>query len=90
MFSVPTVFVVGAGAGVDVDMLTGDTLCKEIARRVNLAFELGTKKISGDDHTLDAIRRISRERKIDGNRLMAAGRQISKGIQLSGSIDSYI
>jgi hypothetical protein len=90
MFSVPTVFVVGAGAGVDVDMPTGEMLCNEIAKKVNLAFESGTKKISGDDRALDAIRRISKEQQIDGNRLMAAGRQISKGIHLSGSIDSYI
>jgi hypothetical protein len=90
MFNVPTVFVVGAGAGVDVDMLTGDMLCKEIAKKVNVAFEYGTKKISGDDRTFDAMRRIGNERKIDVNQLMAAGRQISKGIDFAGSIDSYI
>jgi hypothetical protein len=90
MFSVPTVFVVGAGAGVDVDMLTGDTLCNEIAKKVNIAFEGGTKKISGDDRTYEAVRRIRVQRGIDINELMAAGRRISKGIHFSGSIDSYI
>jgi hypothetical protein len=36
------------------------------------------------------MRRISAQRRIDVNALMAAGRQISNGIHYYGSIDSYI
>jgi hypothetical protein len=63
---------VGGAAGLDVDMLTGETRCPDIAKRVNVAFEFGTQKIIGDDHTLNAKRRIDSERKIGGHQLMAA------------------
>jgi hypothetical protein len=83
MVPVSTVFIIGAGAGIDVDMPTGETLCNEIAGKL-------TKKLSGNDKTIDELRRISRERNIDFNELTAAGRRISKGIHFAGSIDSYI
>jgi hypothetical protein len=90
MFSIPTVFIVGAGAGVDFDMLTGDTLCNEIAGKVNIAFSGETEKISGDDTTLEEMRQIGRARDIDVSDLMAAGRRIAKGIHFTGSIDNYL
>jgi len=89
MFHVPTVMIIGAGAGVDLDMPTGDTLCYEIANRVNIFFDQG-EKIRGNDETLDAMRRLARVKNSDVNRLAAAGRQIAKGIYYSGSIDSYL
>jgi hypothetical protein len=64
MVPVSTVFIIGAGAGVDVEMPTGESLCNEIAGKVNIAFEGGTNKISGNNKTIDELRRIGRERNI--------------------------
>jgi hypothetical protein len=90
MFRVPTVFIVGAGAGVELGMLTGDTLRNEIATKVNVAFRGLTEKISGNDNTFEQMQRIASVQKLDVNDLMAAGRRIAKGIHYSGSIDDYI
>jgi hypothetical protein len=90
MVPVPTVFIIGAGAGVDLEMPTGEALCNEISGKLNIAFRGFTEKISGDNKTYDEMRRIGLDRKIDVNELMAAGRRISKGIHFAGSIDSYI
>jgi hypothetical protein len=86
----PTVFVLGAGSGVDVSMPTGAMLSDEIARKTNIRFQT-FEPISGDGFTLAALRRIAKIKGMkDANPLLAAGRSISKGIHYSRSIDSYI
>jgi hypothetical protein len=90
MFHVPTVFVIGAGAGVDVDMPTGKSLTDEIAKKVAIRFEGGTKKVSGDDITYEELKRVARTKGISVNDLTAAGRKISVGIHYTRSIDSYV
>jgi hypothetical protein len=40
MFSVTTVFIIGAGAGADIDMPLGSALSLEIAQKLNIRFGL--------------------------------------------------
>lgn len=81
--------VIGAGAGVEIDMPTGETLNSEIANKVNIGFDV-YRKTSGNDTTCEALRQIVRNLKIEPNALFAAGRSIHRGIDYAGSIDNYI
>jgi hypothetical protein len=85
-----TVLILGAGAGVDLSMPTGEDLTNQIATKVNIRFEGGTKKLSGDDAILEALRREARSKGTDVNMYLRAGRSIAQGIHYTRSIDSYI
>jgi hypothetical protein len=89
MLGLPTVFVLGAGAGVDVGMPVGEKLTGEIAKKVDITFERG-KKTGGDDITTEALRLIAKAAGADANSYYGAGRNIAKGVHYSRSIDSYI
>lgn len=90
MFAKRTTLVIGAGTGFDIAMPTGADLVTKIKADVNIKFEGGTRKVSGDDLILLHLRRIARERKSDLNTLLAKGRNIASGIHHAGSIDTYI
>jgi hypothetical protein len=90
MLQDPTVFIIGAGAGADVGMPVGDTLSAEIASKVDIRYEDGTRLVSGDDDIIDILRAMARERKEDFNLWRVAGCTIKNGIHYTRSIDSYI
>lgn len=85
-----TVFVIGAGAGVDIGMPTGEALSNQIAQKVNIRFEGGVKRIGGDAEMVDALMQQARIDDENVNNYYSAGRSIAAGIQYTRSIDSYI
>jgi hypothetical protein len=86
----PTVFVIGAGAGADIEMCVGETLMHKIAADVNIRFEGGTKQVSGDYWITETLRSLARNQSKDGNEFYGAGRNIATGVGYAGSIDNYI
>jgi hypothetical protein len=89
VFSVPTVFILGAGAGTDIDMPVGNKLSDAIADRLNFRFDAGRLE-HGDGLIIEAIRPIAKSRNDDLNSWIGAARSVSKGIRYTRSIDSYI
>jgi hypothetical protein len=86
----PTLFIIGAGAGVDINMPVGATLSEEIGSKCDIRFEHATKQISGDAAVMSALRGIARERNEDPNLFREAGCLIKRGIHYTRSIDSYL
>lgn len=88
-----TLFIIGAGAGFDIQMPMGDKLARRIAEYVNISFEDGYRKRSGNDLTAEAIKLLAREadHRADPNPYYHAGRQIAEGlVGWSSSIDGYL
>lgn len=91
MFSVPTVFVIGAGAGKEIGMPVGSELSVEIARKLNIRHRLGGRELaSGDYETAAALRRIAKAKGADYNEWRAAGCMVAEGIGYTRSIDAYL
>jgi hypothetical protein len=90
MLKHPTLFIIGAGTGDGLNMPLGSTLSATIARHVDIAFEMDSRKVSGDDVITAALRRFARARSMNPNDLFAAGRSISKGIRSFRSVDNFI
>lgn len=90
MLKRPTVFVLGAGAGVDVGMPVGEALSSTIASKLKIQFEDGYSQTSGDPIVMEALRKISRQQQADVNTWRAAGCTIAEGVHYTRSIDSYI
>lgn len=89
MFLVPTVFVIGAGAGTDIDMPVGGELSKIIAEKLDIRFEAGDLE-SGDQTIVQVLRRVAKARGANPNEWFGAGRTVASGIEYTGSIDAYI
>jgi hypothetical protein len=86
-----TLFIIGAGAGFDINMPMGDKLAHLIAEYVNIKFEGGVHKTSGNDLTMDALRLVANHHRTDVNQYYSAGRQIFEGlVGWSSSIDGYL
>jgi hypothetical protein len=91
MLSVPTVFVIGAGAGTEIGMPTGSELSDAIAHKLDIRFEeFGSKQRSGDPQIADALKRICKEKGEDFNGWRAAACTVATGIHYTRSIDSYL
>jgi hypothetical protein len=89
MLNEPTVFVIGAGAGHELNMPLGDQLSGTIANDVDLYFDhSGLTK--GQPRIAEALRRIGALRKTRMNEFIAAGRMIASGIRYTRSIDNFI
>jgi hypothetical protein len=78
MLRQPTVIVVGAGAGVDIDMPVGSVLSGTIASKLNIRFDAG-QRVSGDDIIADALRRVAKERGDNFNEWRAAACAVASG-----------
>jgi hypothetical protein len=89
MFRVPTVFVIGAGAGFDVGMPLGDRLSQTIGKKLRIAFE-GNQQTGGDHLIMEAMRQHARANKQDANVYRRAAFGVADGIAYSRSIDSYL
>ncbi len=90
MFQHKTVLVLGAGAGQEIKMGLGADLIADIARGVNIVYEMGVRRTSGKESIDYALQNYARKHELDPNQLLAAGRNIARGVELAGSIDSYI
>jgi hypothetical protein len=89
MLDKPTVFVIGAGAGFDIDMPLGDKLADLIAGAVSFYYEKGLLT-KGNVHIADALQRISQRKVISWDAFLIAGRMIASGIQYTRSIDNFV
>lgn len=92
MLPIPTVFVLGAGAGVDIDMPVGSTLSDKISDKLSIRFdEFGSKQTHGDRAIADALRKHARELQLPSwNDWRVAGCGVASGINYTRSIDAYI
>jgi hypothetical protein len=90
MLKVPTVFVIGAGAGVDVGMPLGDQLSHIIGEKLRIKFEEGNRQTSGNKLIMEALRRHASANQQDANLYHRAAFGVAGGIAYSRSIDSYL
>lgn len=90
MFREKTTFVIGAGAGVDIDMPTGADLIKEMEERLTVRVVERRYQSLGSHRIFEALRRVVASDNKDLNTLVAAAGSIVAGVHHMGSIDSYI
>jgi hypothetical protein len=90
MFRVPTVFVIGAGGGVDVLMPLGDSLSHSIGEKLRIKFEEGNRQTGGDPLIMEAIRKHAAANEQDPNLYRRVAFNVADGIVYSRSIDSYL
>jgi hypothetical protein len=90
MLRVPTVFVIGAGAGVDVGMPLGDRLSDIIDEKLKIKFEEGNRQTGGDPLIMEAIRKHAAANQQNANLYRQAAFSVAGGIAYSRSIDSYL
>lgn len=92
MLPVPTVFVLGAGAGVDIDMPVGSTLSDKIAEKLSIVFdEWGSKQTHGDRAIAEVLREYAGSLNLPSwNDWRLAGCGVASGINYTRSIDAYI
>jgi hypothetical protein len=89
MLNKRTLFVIGAGAGFDVDMPVGNTLATQIATETNFRFDSGML-VGGDERVWAASRNMALAVGVDQTTTMSAGRMIANGITYAQSIDNYV
>lgn len=91
MFRAKTVFVIGAGASVEVGLPMGPDLLKQIVQLTNVKFDYNQQK-SGDINILEALRLIVGDGRDVAklNDHIRAGRQLGKSAQQALSIDNVI
>lgn len=89
MLNKQTVFVIGAGAGFDVDMPVGNKLATEIAEETNFRFNSGLL-VGGHERVWAASRTMALAAGIDQASTLSAGRMIATGITHAQSIDNYV
>jgi hypothetical protein len=79
VLSQPTVFVIGAGAGVDIGMPTGAKLIEEMISKLDYRFEGGALKKGGSE-ILEALQIAGKRKSINLDELIKAGRSIAQGV----------
>lgn len=84
------VFVIGAGASSEVDLPTADKLKNTISRMLDIRYEDGTHRSSGDIRVVEALGIRSRGEKSDINEYFYAARRISAAMPQESSIDNFI
>lgn len=82
-----TLLVIGAGAGVDINMPTGDKLAKSIRSGAKVRFD-GWEQVEGDKGFVASIRRYVSNEQL--NALIPAFHRIADGISTAESIDNFL
>jgi hypothetical protein len=93
MLKRPTVFVIGAGAGVDIGMPVGATLSADIGEKLDLRYgetDEGHGRISGHPGIEAALRRYAQAANVNYNDFRSAGTMIKTGAPYAGSIDNFM
>ena len=91
MFNRKTLFVVGAGGSKELGLPIGDELKDHIAAKLNIKFNDGYNRSSGDVHVYRAVKVLMQERgERDGNPYWSAGRSIAAAMPQALSIDNYL
>ena len=85
-----TLFVIGAGAGFDVDMPLGSKLSEVIAEKLNIKFSDYNTQASRDKDIVEALRLRAKAEDRNVNEYRQAGVNVSQGIGYARSIDSYL
>jgi hypothetical protein len=68
-----TLFVIGAGAGFDVDIPLGSMLSEEIAQKLNIRFSDYNTQATGDSEIVQALRHRAKAENMDVNEYRQAG-----------------
>jgi hypothetical protein len=89
MFHIPTVFVIGAGAGCDVDMPLGKQLAREIADRVDFRFKDGLLA-RGNERLHNDLLQLAGAKGVNRRLLWSAGNAIAGGIGYVSSVDTFV
>ncbi|MGY4473746.1 hypothetical protein [Bradyrhizobium sp. USDA 3364] len=91
MFNTSTVFIIGAGAGVEINMPVGSALSSTIADKTHIKYkDFGHDLASGDAAIANALKRITKKRDLDFNKWRAEACAIREGIHHTRSIDAYL
>lgn len=90
MFKEGTLFIVGAGAGVEADMPTGPDLMAIISQKLNFYIDRFENEYRGDLEILDAIKVRFRGDSEAIDLHFKAGRKIANGLAGAISIDNYM
>lgn len=88
-----TLYIIGAGASEEANLLTGSQLKKVIADYLDIRFEYGLDQISGDRKITDALKLSSRQTNLgreDINPYLYAGWRIRDAMPQAISIDNFI
>jgi len=88
-----SVFVIGAGASNEVGLPLGSDLKKQIAKKVNIKFDIVNQQISGDANIVDILRVYEKkkgETQVNIYQYLQAGRDISDAMPQAISIDNFI
>ena len=88
MFHPDTLLIIGAGAGVDLNMPTGKGLTPIIADKLDIKFRKFNELFSGNPEIWAALNRAAQGG--DSSPYQDASRSISAGMPLANSIDSYL
>jgi hypothetical protein len=91
MFEQNTVFIIGAGAGVEIKMPVGSALSTSIADKTYIRYkDFGLELQTGNAAIANALKRITKERGADFNQWRAEACAIREGIHHTRSIDAYL
>ena len=93
MLTKKTLFVLGAGASSEANLLTGHELKKEIADFLDIRFERGYDQVSGDRYIVEALRIYARQTRIPRESInphLNAACRIQDAMPQAISIDSFI
>lgn len=91
MFKNKTVFVLGAGASREVGLPTGDELKSNVSGLLDIRYEDGYQRISGDQVIDSALRdHINRTKEASINRYLYSAWDIRDAMPMAVSIDNYI
>ncbi|TAH37545.1 MAG: hypothetical protein EYC62_01280 [Alphaproteobacteria bacterium] len=90
MFKSKTVFILGAGSSNEVDMPLGHGLKKIIANNLDIRYEKGYMRSSGDAHIDSAFRLHAREKNTNINNHLYASWRIRDALPHSISIDNVL
>jgi hypothetical protein len=90
MLSRRTVLIVGAGAGVDLNMPLGEALARRVADKLDIRFGMSRELKSGNEEIANTLRHIAKKEQVDFNQYRSAGCTVSSGVPYTRSIDNYI
>jgi hypothetical protein len=90
MFKSKTVFVIGAGASAEIGLPIGSQLRDTIAKKLNVKYQHGYERVSGDRTIADAYRILATRDGADPNLYRSAGVEASEALPLAISIDNYL
>lgn len=89
MFDQKTLFIIGAGAGVEIEMPMGNKLSTSIATKTNIKYNMNQLE-SGDYQIANALKRFAAAQGANFNAWRAQACGIAEGIHHSRSIDAYL